>query len=294
MAEKKSKKIFKSILNWIVDILVIIAGSGIYALSVHCFTTPNHIAPGGVTGIATIISHVTDFKVGTLIALINVPLLIAGFILLNKKTMIKTLIAVVNVTIMTDYVFTDIPVYIAQSGSGILASLFGGLLMGTGLGIVYMREGTTGGTDIVNKIINRFRPAMKLGHISMAVNASVAIFSYVVYKNLDVVLYALVTIFVEARMIDVLVYGTLEGKFLMIFSQKPQEVAAKLLTLNRGVTLLSGQGAYSGEERKVVCIAVRKNEYVNVKRAVKEIDPEAFVIITGASEVLGKGFQKLD
>ena len=93
---------------------------------------------------------------------------------------------------------------------------------------------------------------------------------------------------------DALVYGGLEGKFLMIFSNQPQEIAQKLLLMKRGVTLLKGEGAYSGEERQVICIAVHKNEYVKVKRIVKETDPEAFVIITGANEVLGKGFQKLD
>ncbi|MGN1109347.1 MAG: YitT family protein, partial [Oscillospiraceae bacterium] len=284
----------RSVWRWIVDIVVIIIGSGIYALGVHSFTSPNDIAPGGVTGIATIVSSVTDWKVGTLIGLMNIPLLIAGFILLNKRVMIRTLISVVVLSFMTDYAFNAVPVYIAESGSGILAAIFGGLLMGAGLGIVYVREGTTGGTDIVIKIINRFRPEMKLGTISFLINAAVAALGYFVYKNLDVVLYAVISIFVESKVMDALVYGGLEGKFLMIFSNQPQEIAQKLLLMKRGVTLLKGEGAYSGEERQVICIAVHKNEYVKVKRIVKETDPEAFVIITGANEVLGKGFQKLD
>ncbi len=280
--------------RWITDILVIVLGSGVYSLGVHCFTAPNNIAPGGVTGIATIISFVTHINIGTLIAVINIPLLIAGFILLNRTTMIKTLIGVATLTVMTDYLFKGIPVYIADNGGGILAAIFGGLLMGAGLGIVYAREGTTGGTDIINKIINRFKPEIKLGQISFLVNAGVAVSGYFVYRNLDVVLYAIVSVFVQSRVIDVLVYGGLEGKFLMIFSEKPQEIADRLLRMKRGVTLLKGEGAYSGEDRQVVCIAVHKNEYVKVKRIVKQTDPDAFVIITGASEVLGKGFRKLD
>lgn len=109
--------------------------------------------------------------------------------------------------------------YIAENGGGILASIFGGLLMGAGIGIVYVREGTTGGTDIVNKIINRFRPEIKLGQISFLVNAAVAVSGYIVYKNLDVVMYAIIAVFVQAKVIDVLVYGGLEGKFLMIFQR---------------------------------------------------------------------------
>lgn len=294
MTGKKQSDRLQSVKRWALDTLIIIFGAGVYALGVHCFTAPNNIAPGGVTGIATIISYVTGAKLGTLISVINIPLLIAGFILLNRKTMIKTLIGVASLSLMTDYVLKDIPVYIADNGGGILASIFGGLLMGAGLGIVYAREGTTGGTDIINKIINRFRPDIKLGQISFLINAGVALSGYFVYKNLDVVLYAIVSVFVQAKVIDMLVYGGLEGKFLMIFSEKPQEIAERLLKQKRGVTLLKGEGAYSGEERQVVCIAVHKNEYVKVKRIVKETDPNAFVIITGASEVLGKGFQKLD
>lgn len=294
MTGKKKSDRLQSVERWVLDTLIIIIGAGIYALGVHCFTAPNNIAPGGVTGIATIISYVTGAKLGTLISVINIPLLIAGFILLNRKTMIKTLIGVAALSLMTDYVLKDIPVYIADNGGGILASIFGGLLMGAGLGIVYAREGTTGGTDIINKIINRFKPEIKLGQISFLINAGVALSGYFVYKNLDVVLYAIISVFVQSKVIDVLVYGGLEGKFLMIFSEKPQEIAERLLKQKRGVTLLKGEGAYSGEERQVVCIAVHKNEYVKVKRIVKETDPDAFVIITGASEVLGKGFQKLD
>lgn len=284
----------KKVWRWVIDIAVIIAGSGVYALGVHCFTAPNNIAPGGVTGLATIVSFVTDLNIGILITLMNIPLLIAGFFLLNRGTMIKTLIGVVVLSVMTDWLLKDVPVYVADSGGGILAAIFGGLLMGAGQGIVYAREGTTGGTDIINKIINRFKPEIKLGQISFLVNAAVALSGYIVYKNLDVVLYAVISVFVQSRVIDGLVYGGLEGKFLMIFSEKPQEIADRLLKLKRGVTLLSGKGAYSGENRQVVCIAVHKNEYVKVKRIVKQTDPNAFVIITGASEVLGKGFQKLD
>ncbi len=294
MTGKEKTERIAAIRRWVIDIILIIAGSGVYALGVHCFTAPNNIAPGGVTGIATIISYVTGWNVGTLIALINIPLVIAGFVLLNKRTMVRTMISVSALSLMTDVLFRNVPVYNADNGNGILAAIFGGLLMGAGIGIVYVREGTTGGTDIVNKIINRFKPEIKLGQISFLVNALVAGLGMLVYRDLNVVLFALVAIFVQAKVIDSLVYGGLEGKFLMIFSEKPHDIAERLLKQKRGVTLLSGEGAYSGEQRQVVCIAVHKNEYVKVKRIVKQVDPEAFVIITGASEVLGKGFQKLD
>ena len=119
----------KTVWRWIIDVLVIIAGSGVYALGVHCFTAPNNIAPGGVTGIATIISYVSDIRIGTLIAVINVPLVIAGFIFLNKVTMIKTMVGVASLSLMTDVLLKNVPVYVADNGGGILASIFGGLLI---------------------------------------------------------------------------------------------------------------------------------------------------------------------
>lgn len=283
-----------SVLKWAADLLLIVAGAAVYAIALNVFTSPNNIAPGGVTGISIILNSLTDIPVGLLIAVINVPLIIAGFFILNKKTMIKTLFSVAVISVMTDAVFANITPYLAKEGSGILAAVFGGLLMGVGQGLNYMRESTTGGTDIVIKIILRFRPQMRLGQLSMAVNAVVVAAGYIVYRDPDVVMYALIAIFVEARVVDMMVYGGNECKFLMIFSDRYGEIAEKLLEEDIGVTMLNGEGAYTGRERRVLAIAVRKGDYVRVRRTIKNTDPEAFVVITGASEVLGKGFQKLE
>lgn len=284
----------RGVLKWVLDLLLITAGAAIYALALNMFITPNNIAPGGVSGISIIVSGLTGVPVGVLIVLINVPLLIAGFVLLNKRTMFKTLYSVVALSVMTDFVFADITPYLAQQGNGILAAIFGGLLMGAGQGFNYMRESTTGGTDIVIKILLRFNPQKKLGQLSMALNACVVAAGYIVYKDLDVVMYALIAIFVESRVVDMLVYGGNECRFLMIFSEKYDELAQKLLTQDIGVTLLNGEGAYSKAQRRVLAIAVRKGDYVRVRRTIKQTDPAAFVVITGASEVLGKGFEKLE
>ena len=283
-----------SVLKWAADLLLIVAGAAVYAIALNVFTSPNNIAPGGVTGISIILNSLTDIPVGLFIAVINVPLIIAGFFILNKKTMIKTLFSVAVISVMTDAVFANITPYLAKEGSGILAAIFGGLLMGVGQGLNYMRESTTGGTDIVIKIILRFRPQMRLGQLSMAVNAVVVAAGYIVYRDPDVVMYALIAIFVEARVVDMMVYGGNECKFLMIFSDRYGEIAEKMLEEDIGVTMLNGEGAYTGRERRVLAIAVRKGDYVRVRRTIKNTDPEAFVVITGASEVLGKGFQKLE
>lgn len=281
------------VLKWIVDIAVIIAAAALYSLGVNCFISPNNIAPGGATGIAIIISGVTGASVGTLIGLINIPLLIAGFILLNKKTMVKTLISVAAITVFTDYAFADIPQYLAENGNGILASIFGGVLLGAGLGLAYSREGSSGGTDIVTKIVSRFFPNFKLGQIQLVVDGCVVLAGLVVYRDLNIVLYAIVAIFVQSKIIDMIVYGSQESRLLMIFSDRYEEISKRLLEQSRGVTLLNGEGAYSGDDRQVIVTAIYKRDFSKVKRIIKETDPAAFVVVTNAGEVFGKGFSKL-
>ncbi|MGN1423230.1 MAG: YitT family protein [Oscillospiraceae bacterium] len=289
----KTENIKGIVLKWIVDIAVILAAAALYSLGVNCFISPNNIAPGGATGIAIIISGVTGASVGSLIGLINIPLLIAGFILLNKKTMIKTVISVAAITVFTDYVFADIPQYLAENGNGILASIFGGVLLGAGLGLAYSREGSSGGTDIVTKIVSRFLPNFKLGQIQLVVDGCVVLAGLVVYRDLNIVLYAIVAIFVQSKMIDMIVYGSQESRLLMIFSDKYEEISKRLLEQSRGVTLLNGEGAYSGDNRQVIVTAIYKRDFSKVKRIIKETDPAAFVVVTNAGEVFGKGFSKL-
>lgn len=283
----------RAVLRWIIDLAIILFGSALYALGVHSFVSPNNIAPGGVTGIAVVLTSLLPVKVGTLILAFNIPLIILGFIFLNKSTMIKTLISVAAVTFFTDYLGQYVPTYSAEGGNGIVAALFGGALMGIGLGLNYQREGTTGGTDIVTKIIQRFHPDMKLSVITGALDILVVCFGMLVYKDINVVLFTVVAIFVQSKVIDFIVYGTQESRFLMIFSEHSKEIAKKLLEQGRGVTLFKAEGAYSGDERQVIATAVHRTAYSKVKRIVRETDPQAFVVMTSAAEVFGQGFTKL-
>lgn len=284
----------RKVFHVLIDFLIILLGSVIYSLGVCCFVSPNDIAPGGVTGIAVILTSLCDVKLGTLILAINIPLLIAGFILLNKMTMLKTLFSVAVVTVVTDYIAPAmVPVYQADTGNGILAAIFGGLFMGIGLGLNYQREGTTGGTDIIIKIIQRFFPDFKIGMISFALDAVVLTMGMLVYKDINVVLFALVSIFVQSKCIDVIVYGSEEARFLLIFSEKAELIAEKLLEMDRGVTFLKGEGAYSKEQKNVVATAVHRSAYSRIKRTVHEIDPKAFIITTTTNEVLGEGFNQI-
>lgn len=283
----------KRALRWFVDIITIISAAAIYSLGVHCFISPNDIAPGGVTGIAIIVSELSRLRVGTLIFALNIPLMILGFISLGKSTMIKTLISVSLITVFTDAFEWFMPTYNAQGGNGIMAAIFGGALMGAGLGLNYQRESTTGGSDIVIKIIQKHAPDLKIGVITAVLDIFVVGLGMLVYRNINVVLFAVVTIFVQSKFIDFLVYGTQESRFLMIFSERSREISQRLLAQERGVTLFKAVGAYSGNEREVIATAVHRTAYSKVKRIIRELDPNAFVVTTSAGEVLGEGFDKL-
>ena len=284
----------KSLRRWVIDILVMILAAAIYSLGVHIFISPNDIAPGGVTGIAIILTRFWGISVGTLIFLLNIPLIIAGFILLNKTTMIKTMISVVLITVFTNLAEMFVPVYDASGGNGVVAAIFGGAAMGIGLGLGYNRESTSGGTDILTKIIGKYHTDFKLGAIQAVLDGVVVVMGFVVYRDVNTVLFAAIAIFVQSKLIDTIVYGSQESRFMLIFSENYKEIAEEILKQSNGVTLFKGEGAYSGNERQVLATAVHRSNYSKVKRIVKTADPKAFVITTSANEVYGEGFTKLN
>lgn len=288
--KKTPQEIRKEILRWMVDIILIIVGGIIYAAGLHCFSAPNNIAPGGVAGISTLINAATGgMNIGILYGIINIPLIIIGFIFLGKKMMIKTLLSVAVVTFATDYGLARVPIY--ENGDKMLAAICAGVLFGVGLGVVYVREGTTGGTDIINKIINKKFPHISVGAAMMGTDAVIIGASMLVFKSFEAGLYALIAIFISSKVLDMILYGSFEGKMMLIFSDKYGEISEYIMTnLDRGITWLNGTGAYSKQSKQVICCAVHKSEYAKVKRKVKEIDSKAFIIITNAGEVLGEGF----
>lgn len=279
------------------DIVLIIFGAAVYAAGINCFTAPNDIAPGGVGGLSTVISYLSGgtLGIGLIFGVINIPLVIAGFLRLGKALMLRTLIAVAVASVCTDVLSGLFPVYVSDPGDRIIAAVFGGVLIGGGLGVVYLRDGTTGGTDIINKLIQKAKPHLSLGTIMMITDAFVVIVSILVYGNLESGLYAIITIFVSSRVMDLLLYGGRGGKAILIFSEKADEIGEAIVgDISRGATYLKGTGVYSGTDKNVICCAVQKNEYAKLKRIVKEIDESAFIITATADEILGRGFREID
>ncbi len=277
------KKIFG---NW-QDYLIITLGSLITAISINMLLVPNKIAPGGVSGAATVLYYLFQFPVGTTMLVLNIPLFILGIRYLGGTFGVKTLFSTVILSVIIDLT-TFLPVITEDP---LLASLYGGAIMGAGLGLVFRSGATTGGTDLAAKIVHKFVPFLSLGQILLFIDFVVIVFAAAVFKNYDLALYAIVTLFVASKLIDGILEGVNFAKAVFIISTKAEHIAEKVLKdLDRGVTGLNGTGMYTGENKTVLMCVLARREIPVLKSIVKEIDKDAFVILTDVREVLGEGF----
>lgn len=272
------------------DGLFYVLGSGLYALSVNVFTAPNQIAPGGATGLATLANFLFQVPIGTVILVINLPLFIAAWRKLGRWFTVRTMIVTILSSVIIDATARFLPAF---RGDRMLVALFGGVLAGAGLGLIFMRGATTGGTEIVARLLERKFRHIPIGRLILLVDAVVVGLSALVYRNVESALYAMVMIFVSSMVMDAIVYGGDRGKMLMIMSKRHQEIAAQIMRqMERGVTLLDATGAYTGGEQEVVLCAVRRSEVYQLRRLVTDMDPGAFIIVVSTDEVLGEGFKK--
>lgn len=276
--------------NNVVDYIVIFLGSLVYASSVVMFTSPNNIAPGGVTGIATMLNFMFSLPIGTLIFVLNIPLFIWGAVENGIGFLTKAIVGTAFVSIAID-VFT--PILPTYSGDTMLAAIFGGILNGVGLGFIFYRGGSTGGTDIVALNLHKHFPHISTGTIILIADIAVLVMALLVYHSLESALYAAIAIFVSIKIIDTISYGTSRdnGKLMFIITNKYDEVSGIILNdLDRGVTLLDGEGAYSGVKKRVIMCAARPQQVFKIQNAVKKVDENAFIIVTTAGTIRGKGF----
>lgn len=270
------------------DIVCYVAGGAVYALSVNCFSAPNDIAPGGATGLATLLHALIGWPIGLLILLINLPLLIVAFFRIGRRFALRTTAVTLLVSLIIDVSEPFLPTF---RGERILAALFGGLLAGVGLGLVLLRGATTGGSELAARLLQERFPYLSIGRLILAVDAVVIALSVPVFGGLSAAMYAAILVFVSSVMTDKLVYGGEEGRLLMVVTLRPQALSeAVTARLKRGVTLLRGQGGYTGRERWVLLCAVRRAQLVPLRRLVRETDPDAFTMVITTRQVFGEGF----
>lgn len=266
---------------------VITLGSVIYALSFDWFVAPNHFAMGGVTGLAQILHYLFPaLTVGVASALMNVPLFLAGWRKIGGHLLVSSLYAMVvsNAAIDGLNLLFDF-----QPMDPILAAIFGGGVMGVGLGLVFSQGATTGGSDIVAKLLKLKWPWLPIGKLVMIPDTAVMLLVALTFGQFSAMLYGFIKLYTCSKAMDAVLYGAVDSRVAYIISDHWRELSDTLLQ-SRGVTLLQGRGAYTGAEKQVLMIAFKEKEIVDLKRRVYELDPEAFLIVCDARDVLGNGF----
>lgn len=276
----------------IFNILGTIAGSAIYALAVNLFLVPHNIVTGGLTGISILIHHFfPQIGIGLMVAIMNVPLFLVSWKLVGHRYMLFSLLGMGIASLAIDYTTWITPV----DTEPLMAALAGGLMMGAGLGFVFRQGASTGGSDVVARLIRLRHPYMRMGFIILMVDAAVIAASVAVFRSINPGLYSILAIYLSSRTIDLTLYGTDVGRVAYIISNHNDEIADAISqSLQRGVTYLSGEGAYTQAPRKIILCAIKRQQIPPLKKLVKEIDPQAFIILTVAHEVLGEGFDRLE
>lgn len=283
----KAKLFFKELIRY----LQVILGSAVYTLGLYAFLVPANIAAGGVSGLLTVINYLSGFPIGIGYLIVNIPLILLGIFKIGKSFIAKTAVSTIVVTLFMDYLFPlFMPVF---KGEPLLVGIFGGVLSGFGIGLIYSVGGSSGGMDIICRIIKQKFPFLRLGKIMLIFDIAVIAIAAVVYGNLEAALYATVAMYVSSEVIDKMLNGLSEGRLIFIVTKKYRDVASEIMRKSeRGCTLLKSEGAYEGAENGVVLCAIRNSETYKITDITKEVDDSAFVVVTEASDILGEGFER--
>lgn len=273
--------------GWIAATIV---GSGIYALGFALFLQPNDMSPGGISGLALAAVKLLGFgSVGTLSILFNLPLFLLGGMKIGRRFFVGSVLGMLFSSVLID-VFAVVGMPPMEPLIGVL---YGGVICGLGLGMVFVSGTSTGGSDILIRLLKLRYRNVPIGQISMCVDASVAALTGLVFQDLNKALYTGLTVFICGKVLDAVVYRFDYSKVVLIISKEHEAIAEAIGTkLDRGATFLHGEGSYSHEETKVVLSAVKKQQVTELKELVMGIDPAAFVIVQEAHQVLGDGFSR--
>lgn len=273
----------KKVLNY----LGIVFGVILVAISIVVFLAPNKLVGGGVSGIAIILYHTFKFPIGLVMIILNIPIFILGIRLLGLHFGIKTFFGSILLSILVD-LFNSFP--IPSITNNFLATIYGGLIAGFGLGIVFKYGGSTGGTDILAQILSHYS-GLNLGHALLFIDGVIVLSAGFIF-NFELALYALLVILIQGYAIDLVQEGLSYTKAALVFSEKPRELGEKILyDLGRGVTIFYGMGLYTGQEKEILYCVVSQSEVSKLKELIHKNDPKAFVVISPAHEVLGEGFK---
>jgi uncharacterized membrane-anchored protein YitT (DUF2179 family) len=291
MAFLQKDKIFSK--RWLLHYSLILVGSFILASGFVLFITPYKIVPGGVYGISIVLHHLFGTPVGLVALAFDIPLTIIGIKVLGPRFGMKTVVGFVLTAVFVDtltYFYGTEPLV---QDDPLLSSIFGGLLVGLGLGLIFKSRASSGGSDIIAMIISKYTK-LPVGQLMIAVDSAIVLVGLFAFQDWKIPLYSLIVIFITGKVIDIVLEGANYDKVLLIVSDKTQEIRDRIINdLNRGGTLLHGEGLYSNVDRKIVFTVVNRRETVMLQDYINKIDPNAFVTVINANEILGNGFKSL-
>lgn len=280
----------KKVKSVVLDFLGISAGALILAIGYNMFMVPNMLAPGGLSGLAVVLHHLTRAPVGITIIILNIPLFIAGYLILGPRVIMQTLLGTFLFSLALEVTVPLLPVATTDL---LLASVYGGVVMGVGSGLVFRFRGSTGGTSLLSIILAK-KWGISPGQAMLGGDLTVLALAAFVF-GFEAAMYAALSLFVSVKVVDAIVEGLGLAKSVMIVTNRAEEINERLLhELARGVTILEGAGGYTQEKRKVLLCVITRPQITRLKEIIHAVDPGAFVIIGNATEVHGEGFKQLE
>lgn len=278
----------KSTLQTALRVIKILLGSAIFAIGIQWFYHPATLLSGGVTGIAMIINYIWGLPTGAVMFALNLPIFLIAFKNYGWRFVAGSLLGTFACSLFIDLLSLF---SVNITAEPFLASVYGGIITGLGLGIVYATGATTGGTDIIAKLIRERYPYVNFGTMILFLDAAIIAVYALIFRKYENAMYTVIAVYIAARVIDLVLYGSSQSKLCHIISEYSDEIKLAIVEkLDRGVTVLSGKGAYSGQDKQILLCVVKRQQIVEIKKIVKNIDKSAFVIVTDTRDVFGEGF----
>ena len=273
----------------LIDLLYTVVGTALVCFALSMFTVPNDIAPGGVSGLATALAYITPIRVSAWTLMMNIPLMIAAWRKLGPRAIFYTLIATLLLSFFIEIGERFLPKY---SSDTLVASLMGGVVSGLGMGMLFIRGISTGGTDLLALILKKLLPNLPTGTLLMFVDATVVVIATLIFRDFDVAIYSAITIYVCSKVIDTLTQGVDYAKVIYTVSSHGEEIARALNeNTDRGSTLIPAFGGYTGESKQIVMTVTRRSVVAQTLRLIRQTDPKSFSFVMDSTEVHGEGFR---
>jgi uncharacterized membrane-anchored protein YitT (DUF2179 family) len=279
--------------KWFISHILILIGSFILAVGFVLFITPYKIVPGGVYGISIVLHYLFGTPVGLMALCFDIPLTLIGIKILGPRFGYKTVLGFSLTAIFTDTLTFFWGFEPLVKGDALLSSIFGGVLVGLGLGLIFRAKATSGGSDIVAMIIAKYTK-LPLGMLMIYVDSVIVLFGVLIFRDWKIPLYSWIVIFITGKVIDIVMGGISYDKSIFIISEKHEEIRDKIINnLNRGGTYIDAKGMFNMAERKIIFTVVNRRELAILEEYIHEVDPKAFLTVLDATEILGEGFRSL-